>query len=107
MTPLLREKVDDAIERLVRAVRVQRGDAEVARLGELNAVLHRLAVANLADHDDVRGLAQRVLERIVPAVRVDADLAVRHDAAAVRMHVLYRVLDRDDVAAAVLVTVAD
>ena len=107
MAALLGEEIDDAVERLVGAVRVQRRDAQMPGLRELDAVLHRLAIANLADHDDVGRLAQRVLQRVVPAVGIDADLAVRHDAAAMRMHVLDRILDRDDVTAAVLVAVPD
>ena len=76
-------------------------------LRELDRVLHRLLIADLADHDDVGRLAQRVLQRVVPVVGVDADLAVRDDAAAVRVDVLDGILDRDDVAAAVLVAIAD
>src|SRR5712692_11031993 len=61
--PLLGEEVDDAIQGLVGAVRVQRREAQVAGLGEGKRVIHRLAVADLADQDDVGRLAQRVLER--------------------------------------------
>jgi hypothetical protein len=50
-------------------------------------------------------LAQRVLERDLPAFAVDADLALRDDAVAVLVHELDRILDRDDVAVAVLVAV--
>ena len=107
MAPLLGEEVDDPVERLVRAVRVQRGHAQVAGLGERDRVLHRLAVSDLADHDHVGRLTQRVLERDFPAVGVDAHLAVRDDAVAVRVHVLHRILDGHDVAVRVLVAVAD
>ena len=70
-------------------------------------MFHRLAVADLADQDHVGRLAQRVLQRHLPAQRVHADFAVRDDAAAVRMHELDRVLDRHDVTLAVLVAMAD
>ena len=40
----------------------------VAGFGELDAVLHRLAVTDFADQDHVGRLAQRVLQRRVPAV---------------------------------------
>jgi hypothetical protein len=106
-TPLLGEEVDDAVERLVGAVGVQRGHAEVAGLGEGDGVLHRLAVADFAHQDHVGRLAQRVLQRRRPVVGVDADLALRDDAVLVRMHELDRVLDRDDVAVGVLVAVVD
>ena len=81
--------------------------AQVASFGELNAVLHRFAISNLANQDDVRRLAQSVLQRVVPALRIDTDLALRNDAALVRMDVLDRILDRNDVAAGIFVAVSD
>ena len=42
---LLGEEVDDAVQRLVGGVRVQRGHAQVARFREGDAVLHGLALA--------------------------------------------------------------
>src|SRR5487761_110160 len=78
---LVGEEVDDAVQRLVGVVGVQRREHQVPGLGELNAVLHGLAVADLADQDDIRRLAKSVLERGVPRVGVDADLAVGDDAA--------------------------
>ena len=68
LAALVGKEVDDAVERLVGAVRVQRGEAQVAGLGEGDRVLHRLAVADLADQDHVGRLAQRVLERRVPRI---------------------------------------
>ena len=83
------------------AVGVQRGKHQVAGLGELDAVLHGFAFADLADQDHVRRLAQRVLQRRVPGLGVHADFAVGDHAALVRMHVLDRVLDGDDVTAGI------
>ncbi len=107
LAPLLGEEIDDAVERLVGAVGVQGGQHQVAGFGELNPVFHGLAVADFADENHVGRLAQRVLERQMPAVAIDADLAVRDDAPLVRMHVLDGILDRDDVAAGLLVPVSD
>ncbi len=76
-------------------------------LGKLDRVLHRLAVPNLADHDDVGRLAQCVFERRVPGLRIDADLALCHDAILMRMDVLDGILDRKYVAMRLLVAVAD
>src|SRR5688572_5292028 len=104
---LFREEVDDAVERLVGAVGVQRRHAQVARLGERDGVVHGVPVADLADQDHVRGLAQRVLERRVPRIGIHAHLALGDDAVLVVMDVLDRVLDGDDVPVAVLVAVAD
>ena len=79
----------------------------MAGLGERDRVVHRLAVADLADQDHVGRLPQRVLERDLPALGVDADLALRDDAVRVLVDELDRVLDRDDVAVAVVVAVAE
>src|SRR6266571_9260454 len=51
LAPLLGEEVDDAVKRLVGAVRVKRREAQVAGLGKSDGVLHRLALADLADED--------------------------------------------------------
>ena len=51
---ILGKEVDDAVERLVRAVRVQRGEAEVAGFRERDRVVHRLAFPHFADQDHVR-----------------------------------------------------
>src|SRR5215472_3466224 len=104
---LVREEIDDAVERLVGAVGVQRREHQVAGLGELDAVLHGVAVADLTDQDDIRRLAQGVLEGVGPRLGVYAHLTVSDDAALVGVHVLDRVLDGDDVAAGLLVAVAD
>jgi hypothetical protein len=79
----------------------------VPGLGERDGVFHRLAIANLADQNHVRGLAQRVLQRRVPALGIHADFALRDDAVAMFVHVLDRIFDGDDVTVAVFVAVAD
>jgi hypothetical protein len=58
--------------------------------------LRRLGVADLADHDDVRVLAQDGAEA---AGEVEADLALHLDLLDPRLAVLHRILDRDDVLA--------
>ena len=107
LTALFGEKVDDAVERLVGAVGVQRRKAQMAGFGELDAVLHRLVVANFADQDHVGRLAQRILERRMPGFGIHAHFALRDHAALVRVHVLDRVLDRNDMAAGVFVAMTD
>ena len=72
-----REGVDDAVDRLRRVVRVQRGEDEVAGLGGGEHGLHRLHVAHLADHDHVGVLAHGVAQRFLEVRRVGADLALR------------------------------
>ena len=107
LAPLFGEEVDDAVQRLVGAVGVQRREAQMTGLGELNAVLHRFLVANLTDQNDIRCLAQRVLQRRVPGFRIHADFALRDDTTLMRVHVLDRILDRNDMAARVFIAMTD
>ena len=87
--------------------RVERGDDEVPRLRRLEADVRRLAVAELADHDDVRVLAERRAERVGVARGVRPDLALDDEALAAREDELDRVLDRDDVQPLLLDDVVD
>ena len=59
-----REDVDDAVDRLRRALRVQRREDEVAGLGRGERRRDRLEVAHLADEDHVGVLAQRGAQRV-------------------------------------------
>ena len=86
---------------------MQRGERKVSGFGEGDGVVHGLAVANLAHHDDVRGLAQGVFQGDFPVFGVDADLPLRHDAVFVRVHEFDRIFDGDDVAEGILVAVID
>ena len=64
-------------------------------------------IAHLADDDDVGRLTQRRAQRGRKIGRVDADLDLLDDAAAVRVLVLDRILDRDDVARVAAVDLLD
>ena len=92
-----REELDHAADRLGRVDRVHRREDEVAGLGGLERGLRGLGVAELADQDHVRVLAQRAAERLEERLGVEADLALVDDAAAVGVQDLDRILDRDDV----------
>ncbi|MCY1419216.1 hypothetical protein D9M71_348000 [compost metagenome] len=105
--PVGGEEVDDPLQRLVGVVGVQGGQAQVAGFGEGHGVIHGLAGANFADHDDIRRLAQGVLQGRLEGVGVQPHLALGDDAALVLVDELDRVLDGDDVAGGVLVAVAD
>ena len=102
-----REDVDDAVDRLRRVLRVQRGEDEVAGLGRGQRGADRLQVAHLADEDHVGVLAQRGLEAEREGLRVGAQLALVDDALLVRVQELDRVLDREDVLVARLVDLVD
>ena len=61
--PVRRKLIDDAIDGRRRGRRVQRAEHQVAGLGRLDRDRHRLQIAQLADQDDVRILAQRRAQR--------------------------------------------
>ena len=65
----------------------------MARVGELDAELGRVAVAHLADHHDVGVVAEDEPERLFHRELV-ADLDLAHAG----QHVLHRVLGGEDVA---------
>ena len=92
------EHVDDPVDRLGGVVGVQGGEHEVAGLGDRERGGDRLGVPHLADEEHVgvfaEGRAQRPPERVVSM----PDLALVHRRQLVGVHVLDRVLDRDDVA---------
>ena len=78
-----REDVDEPVDGLRGGLGVQRGEHEVAGLGGGDRDRGRLEVAQLADQDDVRVLAQHVPQRGREVLGVRADLALVDDAAAV------------------------
>src|SRR2546426_9302474 len=102
-----REDVDDAVDRLGRRVGVERGERQVAGLGDGERRLRGLEIAHFADQHDVRVLPQRVLERRREAVGVGSDLALVDDAALMAVDELDRILHRDDVSLQLLVDLVD
>jgi hypothetical protein len=73
------------------------GERQVAGLGDPECGFDGLQVAHLADEDDVGVLAQGGAQRGREAVRVAVHFALVHQAAFVRVDVLDRVLDRENV----------
>ena len=102
-----REELDHPADGLGGVDRVQRREDEVARLGGLERGLGRLRVAELADQDRVRILAEHAPQRLGEVGRVEPDLALVDDAVAVGMQDLDRILDRDDVLVARAVDVVE
>ena len=92
-----RKELDHPADGLGGVDRVQGREDEVARLGRLQRGLRGLGVAELADQDRVRVLAEHAAERLAEALGVEADLTLVDDRAPVRVEDLDRVLDRDDV----------
>ncbi|MDT4855845.1 hypothetical protein FQZ97_902150 [compost metagenome] len=101
----LGEEVQDALDRLVGVVGVQRRDAQVAGFGVGHGVLHGVAVADLADHDHVGRFAHGVAQGLVERLRVQAHLALVHDGQTMAVLELHRVFDGEDVPAQVAVAV--
>ena len=60
-----RKDVDDAVDRLHRAIGMQCGKTEVAGFSDRQGRLNRLQVTQLAKQDDVRILAQDVFQGIL------------------------------------------
>ena len=105
--PIGRELIDDAVDGRRRRRRVQRAEHQVAGLRRLDRDRDGLEVAQLADQDDVRILAQRRAQRVLERVGVRAHLALVDQALLVLVDELDRILDRDDVILARLVDVVD
>jgi hypothetical protein len=85
------EKARDGAERIVG---MQGAEDQVAGQRRLDGDLRGLGVADLADHDDIRVLAQ---DRAQAAGERQLDLGVHLDLANAAQLVLDRILDRDDV----------
>ena len=79
----------------------------MARLGDGEGGVDRVAVAHLADQHDVGVLAKDVLQRDAEAVRVALDLTLRDEAALRLVQELDGVLERHDVIAALAVHLID
>ena len=97
---VLGEDVDDAVDGHGRAAAVQGGQHQMAGLGGGQGQRHGLAVAHLADQDDVGTLAQGRAQAGGEALHVGADLALVDEAAPRLVHELDGILQRDDVAGA-------
>src|SRR5688572_24197196 len=91
------QRVDDAVDRLHGARRVQRAEHEVARFRRRHRHADRLAVAELADEDDVGVLAQARAHSLCEARNVGAQLALDDLAAFAAVDELDRVFEADDV----------
>jgi len=87
------EEVHDPLNRLIGVVGMEGSQAEMAGLGKGNGGLHRFGVADLTNQDDIRRLAQRVLQRRLEGVRVKTHLSLRHDRFFVPVNKLNRVFN--------------
>ena len=101
------EGVEDAGDGLGGVVGVEGGEDEVAGFGGGEGCGHGVAVAHLADHDDVGVLAEDGADGEGEAGGVAADFDLLDEGAAVGVLVLDGVFDGDDVVAAAGVDAVD
>ena len=80
---------------------------EVAGFGRGNRRLDGLEIAELANQDHIGVLTERRTEALGEGRKVGADLALCHQAVLVRMGVLDRIFDRNDMPLLVLVDPVD
>ena len=97
LLPEGREDVDDSVDGLSGIVGVQRREHQVARLGQRQGELDGLEVSHLTDEEDVGVLPESGTQRPLERRAVEADLALVDGGEIVLVHVLDRVLDREDV----------
>ena len=79
----------------------------MAGFREGNSVVHGLAVADFANQDNIRCLAQGVFQRNRPIFGIYADFSLGDDAVFVLVDKLNRVFDGDNVVEAVFVSIVD
>ena len=101
------EKTEDPVDGLVGIARVQRAQAQVSGLGKGQRLRHGLCGAYFTDENHVRRLAQGVLQPDLEGLRVQSDLALGDQTALVIVHEFDGIFDRQDVFAAIAVTVPD
>ena len=79
----------------------------MAGFREGNSVVHGLSVADFANQDNIRCLAQGVFQRNRPIFGIYADFSLGDDAVFVLVDKLNRVFDGDNVVEAVFVSIVD
>ena len=92
-----RKNVDDAVDRLRRGICVQRGQREVTGLGDFQRGFDSFEIAHFADEHDVRIFTKRGAQRHAEAAGIAVHFALVDQTALVRMDVLDRILDGEDV----------
>jgi len=102
-----RKDVNDTIDGLGGTRRVQRAEYEMAGAGGHQCQLNGFQVAQLTDEDDIRVFAQGTPQRGGKRFGVDTDFAVVDETVFAFVDEFDRVLDGDDVVAAILVAVID
>src|SRR5262249_28963816 len=101
------EDADDALDSFRRVNRMQRGQHEMAGFGGSQRDLDRLAVAHLANQDDLRRLAQRGSKGEREGWRVGVELALVDGGFLVLVQKLDRILDGQNVLGAAFVDEID
>ena len=92
-----REDIDDPVDGLRGVGGMQRGEDQVAGLGNGQRGGDGFQVTHLAHHDDVGVLAQHSAQRVRKGLSVEPELALVDHALLMMVHVLDGILDSHDV----------
>ncbi len=95
--PLRRKRIRDAGHRRRDIRRVQGREHQVTGLPRRQRNLHRFRIAHLANHNDIGRLPKRGAQRSWKIRRVNADFDLLDYALLMRVLVLDRIFNRDDV----------
>ncbi len=79
----------------------------MARFSKSNGVFHRLFGAHLTNHNDIGSLAEHVLKCHLETNSINADFALSNHATGMRVYKFNRVLNADDMAMTIVVSVAN
>ena len=91
------QRVDDAVDGLHRAGRVQRAEHQVTGFGRRHRPADRVGIAQLADQDDVGIFAHRRAHAFGERGQVRVELALDDLALLALVHELDRIFEADDV----------
>ena len=90
----LGKEVDDPVQRLIGVVGVQGRNAQVSGFRVGQRLGHGLAVANLADHDDIRRFAHGVFQGVGVIFCVYANLTLIDNGTLVLIQKFDRIFNR-------------
>ena len=86
---------------------MQRGQTEVAGVGELERRFHGVVIANLAEQNHIGGRAHRRTDTGGEGLRIDADLALRDHRALVLVQVFDRIFQGENMPRRIGIAVID
>ena len=103
---LRREKALDTVQRLVGIVGVQRAEAQMTGFRKGQGLHHSLGGTHLSNHNHVGRLSQGILQGDIEGLGIHAHFPLGDNTVAVVMHVFDRVFNGNNVAAAIMISIA-